>query len=209
MALTLVVSGLLTTGCNGWARLNLISTELERISKSAPLVVELSAAECYYSIEAERITIALTDENISLTGEYGKRSLVTSIVLEGLPAYQSRDYRLDRNSVRGKYRRGPKHVRFASLGGILGLWLEGDNQLKGRLRAFVKQQQFHVLRGWSGNRRVLLVGDFVAVRNRERTEELLRRSEADGMERGVPVRAYGKPRAVTGPPVQPPIQSQP
>ncbi|GAG24041.1 unnamed protein product, partial [marine sediment metagenome] len=170
-------------GCTGWAKFNLIPIDQGRISKSAPLIVELRAAECYYWIAGERISIALADENISLIGEWGKKSVVGSIVLDGLPAHESRDYRLDRNSIRGKLRHGPKHVRFASLSGVLALWLDGENRIKGRLRAFARQQHFNVLLGWTGNRQVLLVGDFVAVRNQERTEEIVRSSETGGMAR--------------------------
>ncbi|MFH0980327.1 MAG: hypothetical protein V2A79_02160 [Planctomycetota bacterium] len=171
--------------------------------------MRLRAAECYYAIDGQRITIALADENISLIGEYGKKSLVTSIVLDGLPAHRSRDYRLDRNSLRGRFRHGPESVRFASLGGILALWREGDDRLRGRLRAFAKQQQFQVWLGWAGNRRVLLVGDFVAVRNPTRAEELRWRSEADGLERTAQPSDYGQPRPVTGPPVEPQETSPP
>lgn len=202
MSIALAVGCVLAGGCAGAAKLSVISTNQARISKTAPLVVELHAAECYYWIEDERITIALADENFTLS-EYGKKSLVVSIVLDGLPAHCSRDYRLNRNSIRLKYGNGPQHIRLASLSGILALWLEGDTRIKGRLRSFAKQQQFHVLRGWSGNRRVLLVGDFVAVRDRERTEQLRCRSEADGLERDAQTGDYGKPRAVNGPPVQP------
>ncbi|MCK4659601.1 MAG: hypothetical protein KAV82_08795 [Phycisphaerae bacterium] len=193
----------LVGGCTGWAKLHLVPTKQMRIIKTTPLMTELHAAECYYWIEDNRITIALADENISLAGELGKKTLVGSIVLEGLPAHQAREYRLDHNSIRGRFRRGARHVRFASLGGVCSIWLEGGRRIRGRLHALAKQQQFHILRGWVGNRQAYLLGDFVAVQNRERGEELLRRSEADGMGRGVPPPAYGRPRAITGPPVHP------
>ena len=201
--LVLLVGCLLAGGCSGWAKLSLVPLNQTRISKTDPLVLELRPAECYYWIEDERITIALTDENISLTGEYGKKSLVGSIVLEGLPADQARDYRLNRNSIRLRYRHGARHVRFASLSGISALWLEDGGRIKGRLRALAKQQQFHAMLGWSGNRQVLIVGEFVAVRDRERTAELLRRSEEDGLERTAQAPGYGVRHAVTGPPVKP------
>jgi hypothetical protein len=199
---------LLVGGCSGWAKLDLVALDQARISKTEPLVKELRAAECYYWIEDGRITIAWADENISLIGEYGKKTLVGSIVLDDLPADRSRDYRLDRNSLRGKLRSGPQHVRFASLSGILALWLEGDNQIKGRLRSLVHQQQFHVLTGWAGNQRLLLVGDFVAVRDPARTRALLQRSEADGLERGVQDGTRPEPQPVTGPSPQEPSPSR-
>jgi len=200
--LVLLVGCLLAGGCGGGARLSLVPIDQGRISRTEPFVVELHAAECYYSIDGERIRIAIADENISLIGEWGKQSLVWSIVLDGLPAHNARDYRLDRNSIRGKLRHGPKHVRFASLSGVLALWLDGENRIKGRLRAFAKQQHFNVLLGWTGDRQVLLLGDFVAVRNCEHTEEIVRSSETDGLARTARTGDYGKPRAVTGPPVR-------
>ena len=206
--LALAVGCLAVGGCTGWAEFSLIPLDQGRISKSAPLIVELRAAECYYSIDDGRISIAWTDENISVIGEWGKKSVVGSIVLDGLPAHESRDYRLDRNSIRGRQRHGPKHVRFGSLGGILALWLDGENQIKGRLRARVRQQHFNVLLGWTQNRPVLLVGDFVAVRDRARTEEIVRRSETGGMARAPGISKYGKPRRVIGPPVHPPDHSR-
>ena len=202
LAFSLFAGSTLVPGCSGRAALSLVFTDQGRISRNEPFVVELHAAECCYWIDGERISIALADESFALT-EYGKKRLVASIVLDGLPAHQSRDYRLNRNSIRGKVRNGPQHVRFASLSGILALWLEEGGRIQGRLRALAKRQHFHVMLGWTGNRQVLLVGDFVAVPNRERTEELLRRSEADGLGRSAKIGTYGRPRAVTGPPVRP------
>ena len=202
-ALFLIAGAALFPGCSGRGALSIVPMDQRRISRDKPLVVELRAAECCYWIDGKRIIIALADENISLTGEYGKKRLVASIVLDGLPAHRSRDYRLDRNSIRGRFRDGPRHVRFASLSGILALWREEDGRIEGRLRALAKRQHFHVMLGWTGNQRALLVGDFVAVPNRERAEELLLRSEADGLERSAGTGTYGRPRAVTGPPVGP------
>ncbi|MCP4592460.1 MAG: hypothetical protein GY842_17135 [bacterium] len=137
-------------------------------------------------------------ESTSLRGEYGRKILVASIVLEGLPADRSRDYRLNRNSLRGRFRQGPKHTRFASLSGIVAIWQE-DAQLRGRIRALVKQQRFSVLLGWTGNRKTLLVGDFVARHDPQRTADLVSRSESGGMQRNSAPAGHGQPRAVTGP----------
>ena len=90
--LVLLVGCLLAGGCGGGARLSLVPIDQGRISRTEPFVVELHAAECYYSIDGERIRIAIADENISLIGEWGKQSLVWLIVLDGLPAHNARDF---------------------------------------------------------------------------------------------------------------------
>ena len=189
------------TGCTGGASFTLVSTDTARIPRTEPLVVNLRAGEGYYWCDGEQITLAFADDNLSLIGEIGKKTLVASIVLEGLPADRARDYRLDLNSLRAKVRDGARHARYASLSGILALWIEDNGQVRGRFRALVKEQQFHVMLGWTGRQQLVLVGDFVAVRNRERTAELRRRSEADGLDRNLTPPAGIEPRPVTGPPV--------
>jgi hypothetical protein len=174
---------ILCTGCGERGTLHLVPLNQTRIEKDEPLITRVGPADGWYAIEGKRITMALERKNFSLIGEYGKQSQALSIVVEGLPAHKSRDYLVNKNGVRGRLRRGAQHVRFASISGILALWMEPDGRIRGRLRCLVKVQQFNVMMGWTGDQRALLVGEFSGTRDRERVEAVRRRSEEGGLER--------------------------
>ena len=197
-AYTAVLIGVIAVGvCTGSARVRLIPADRNRISQDKPLVIDFGVAECCYRIDGERISIALADENISLIGKHGKKRLTGSIVLNGLPASRSRNYRLNRNSVRLKVSGGPNHARIASLNGIAAIWTDGDNHIHGRWRCSAKQQEFSILFGWGRDRPVLVLGEFAAVRRQGRTAELVARSEEDGMERSPRLEVSFQPSAMS------------
>ena len=87
-----------------------------------------------------------------------------------------------------------------SLRGIVTVWDYGGDTLRGRFRFAAKQQAYSVLVGWGADTRVLVVGDFMAVRDREAGERILERTQERGMERSRP---QPQPRPVHGPPRTP------
>lgn len=180
--LAVAISGL-WAGCAERGTLHLVPLNQTRIEKDEPLITRMGPAGCSYALEGQRITIALQRENLSLIGDYGKHSEFLSIVVQGLPAHKSRDYLLNKGSIRGRLRSGARHVRFASISGILALWIESDGRIRGRVRCLVKSQQFQVMLGWTGDQRALLVGEFSGRSDPERAERTRQRSEEGGLER--------------------------
>lgn len=138
--------------------------------------------------DGDRLCIAMEFENVSLLGDFGKRRLWTSLVLDGLPADRSRNYRADRNTLRMIGRRGYTHTRWASLGGIVAVWRERNGRLRGRFRIAARQQSFFIATGWTGGQRALLLGEFQAVHRPAMGRPILERTERDGMDRTKGVR---------------------
>lgn len=199
--------GLWAGGCHGSARLDLIPLGVQRIEAKAPLIYTLRADECYFWTDAaDQLCIACTDETAELFGEGTKTSLNVSLVLDGLPAHLARDYRASRRTLRGRANQRARHVRFASTGGIVAVWMDDKDRIHGRFRVLTRYQTFNVLLGWRGTQQVLLLGEFHAVRNRRRGESILARTEEDGMERSSAESEPARPQPirVTGPPVATP-----
>ena len=157
---------------------------IKKISDKVPLSGEFTPDRCYYWCDEEsRLCIAMAFENVSLIGDYGKRSMVMSLVLGEMPAGMGRTYRVTRSTLRMISHAAPKHTRWASLSGIVGVWRDGDKNIRGRFRIFTKQQTFHIALGWRGGSRALAVGEFLAVPGEEKGRQILEDSEARGMER--------------------------
>lgn len=164
-------------GCSGSAALHMVPTGYTRMDVQAPLVVPLHAARCWYWIDDNRqIRVAMSNPGAG-------RTLELSLVLDGLPAGAARNYRVTRYTLRGTVSRGAEHTRFASVRGIAAVWLDGPDRIHGRFRMSTKYERFNLLLGWHGAQEVLLLGEFRAVRDRDRCEGVLARTEQDGMER--------------------------
>jgi hypothetical protein len=190
-------------GCNGSARFDLIPLGLQRIQAQAPLIYTLRAAECYFWIDSgDQLCIACADESGPWFGKGAGMSLRVSLVLDGLPAHVARDYRATRRTLRGRASQRGRHARFASTGGIVAVWVDDEDRIHGRFRVLTRYQTFNVLLGWTGTQQVLLLGEFRAVRDRERGEPILARTEEEGMERqpATSQPARRQPIRVTGPP---------
>jgi hypothetical protein len=185
-------------GCAGHASIQVVPLSLKKIDTANPLVRNITPDACYYWINEDgELCIAMREVRKSLLGKpYGKEFHL-SLVLEGVPAGSTRDFALNRRSVRARQRRGYTHTRSASLAGVAAVWDYGKRELRGRFRAAAVQQSYSVLRGWKGDRRVLLVGEFTAVYNRQAGEKILARTEQDDMKRPP---ASPKPKPVVGPP---------
>jgi len=195
----------IAAGCGGSATVWLVPIQYGAIEAQAPLVVDLSAQECYYWIDPEKqqVRIAITARQDALFNENAARSLDVSLVLDGLPANNARDYRANRRTVRGTASERGDFVRFASVRGIAAVWFDQPDCLHGRVRVQAKYQQYSLLFGWHASQPVLMLGEFVAIRDRERCEAILERTENGGMERALVRPDEAGPIPVTGPPVSP------
>lgn len=180
VALVLVGS---TPGCAGRASLHTVPLNTRKLSTSEPLVHRVDPRECYYWInDAEKLCVAMRFRNRSLFGKALSRDMVLSLVLEEPPAGPARSYSATRRTLRAVDHAGFTHLRTASLAGMVTVWKE-RRALCGRFRLAVKQQSWSVLSGWSGDNRLMLVGEFHAVANCARGEALLVQTEEGAMQR--------------------------
>ncbi|UCE60189.1 MAG: hypothetical protein JSU63_00270 [Phycisphaerales bacterium] len=185
-------------GCTGHASIQVVPVSLKKISIATPLVRNITPDACYYWINEDgELCIAMKEIKQSVLGKPFGKEFYLSLVLEGLPAGSTRNYALNRRSLRVRHRRGYTHTRSASLAGIAAVWDYGKRELRGRFRTAAIQQSYSVLRGWKGDRRVLLLGEFAAVQNRQAGEKILARTEQDGMKRPPTSRSA---KTVDGPP---------
>lgn len=180
----MIAFSLLPGGCAGTGRVTVVPMNFKKISTAAPLLERLDAGECHFwQDEKGRLCVAMAGENLSLIGDYGKRSMALSLVLDAPPAGKARNYSVNTGHLRMTARTGANHKRWASLSGIVAVWQEHAGHLRGRFRILAKQQRFHITTGWAANARVLLTGEFNAVPNPKRGQSILEKTEANGMER--------------------------
>ncbi len=176
--------GLLVAGCAGHASVHTAALSTRKIGTTGSLVRTVTPDECYFWVnQKQELRIAMRGTRLSLLGSRFKREYVLSLILEGLPAGSTRNYRMNLRTLRARHRRGYGHVRSASVTGIAAIWDYGRRRLHGRFRVVAKEQSYSVLSGWGSNRRVLILGEFTAVENQRAAEAILAQTEKDGMQR--------------------------
>jgi len=182
-ALTLLTAA----GCAGHATVHMIPLGTKRIDTTAPLIVSVSPDECYFWVnEQEELCVAMRSHFRSTFGKRFEKEFLLSMIAKGLPAGSGREYRMDRRTARVRRDAGYAHTRAASLSGIFAVWDYRRNQLRGRFRFTAKEQSYSVLKGWSGNDAVLVVGEFLAAEDRVRGERLLSKTVEGAMGRETP-----------------------
>ncbi len=185
-------------GCAGHASIHVVPLGSRNISATKPLVVRIEPDECYYWVnQQQQLCVAMRQAKGSLWGKRFEQEFLVSLVLDGLPAGSTRNYRVGRRTVRSRYNEGFHHTRSASLTGIAAIWDFGKRNLQGRFRLIASRQDYSVLTGWRGKRRVLLVGEFTAVPDTGAGRTILEDTEEGAMSRLPP---QPKPIPVQGPP---------
>ncbi len=149
-----------------------------------PTFTQLDVDECYWwTDESERVWIALRHQGPRLLIEPDWRlDFRMSLRLEGLPAGRARNYVVARRELRATARLGPTQSRFISLSGVVALYREGGDRLRGSYRLEAAREVQQVF-GWSRPMRYLLMGTFTAVRDPARGRPIAEASEAPGRER--------------------------
>lgn len=166
------------SGCAGHGSLYLVPLDTKRIGQAGELVARVRADECYFwTDEKQQLCLAMRAFEGSILGGRFEKELLASMVLEGLPAGSTRDYRMDQRTFRSKSRAGCVHLRSASLAGVIRVWDYGKERIRGRFRVVTKQQSWSVLTGWTGDARVMVVGEFSAVGDRHAGERIAEQAE--------------------------------
>lgn len=172
-------------GCSGRGTLHMVPLDVKQIPTNGPLVAMITPDECYYWINDDgKLCVALRQKRHSGLTPLLSHDISLSLVLGEPPAGSTRTYPATRETLRLRTSAGVTQLRAGSLTGGIVVWDYGKRLLRGRFRITVKQQSYSVLTDWTGNARVLLIGEFSARMDRARGEAILRRSEEDGLERG-------------------------
>ncbi len=193
---------LLWGGCAAQSTLHFADLNFKRMAADEQLLIDVRPDRCVWSIVGDQIHIALSAGNFK--GESGDR-LTMSIVLDGIPTGNEREYRVERRALRGYWHQGRDHERFASLNGVVSVKLLPAGILEGRFKFLARKQVFHILTNWTTVGQTMLMGTVTAHRDPESASSILVETEKGGMERkaagnnisnGVP-----QPRQVVGPDV--------
>lgn len=190
-------------GCASDASLHFTDLNFKRLDMSDPLTTEVGADSCTWSIDEEKIQIALAKGRVD--AESGDRMMM-SFVLDGIPTGNEREYRVERRALRCYWHHEREHERFASLSGVVSIKLLPGGKLACRFKIMARKQVFHILTNWTTVGQALLMGEFIAVQDADAVSSILVQTEKGGMERsakgntingGIP-----QPRRVVGPDVK-------
>lgn len=197
-AAVLSLSAGLCAGCGGRGQIQLAALNYREIDPPAPRIISFDVQHAYWWIDEDgAVWIGLeSDRSWLLIPEHLTFQL--SLVLERLPAGRMRDYKVSQRELRGVLRFGPAENRFESISGIVALYRDPGDRLRGSVRLDVARFGRQML-DWTGPSRYLLLGTFVAVSNEERGRLIAAATEAEGWARvpapqSQPSTAPAKPR---------------
>lgn len=177
---------LLALGCAGSGRIELAALNYRDIDPPEPTYTALSIQRCtWWTDEHGQVWIAMQHERaVALAGE--KLVFRLSLVLDALPAGRAKNYLVSRRELRAFARFGPAQARYTSLAGIVALYREDGDRLRGSLRLDVAQQAQQLLGGWTREQRHLMLGTFIAVPDDGWGRTLAAETEALGWHRDPP-----------------------
>lgn len=171
-------------GCVNPGRVHVVPLNYAAIDPPAARVTTINLHDCYWwTSENGEVWIAMEHRRpvpIANTGDFVFRM---SLVLESLPAGRSRNYEASRRELRALARFGPAESRFESIKGIVALYREGEDRLRGSFRLLTIRQVSQILGGWSKPTRHLMTGTFNARKDPKRGREILEDTERYGWDR--------------------------
>jgi hypothetical protein len=195
--LTALLLATLSIGCAG--TIKVVSADFGKLPERAPLVRQYAVQRCvYWTDEDGQLCIAMTYKNPFPLGNWGRKSVLMSLVLDAPPTGPARSYRANRTTLRMIASEGMAHRRWASRSGIVTVSRGWDGSLRGKFRFFAKEQSFWIFTGWRGRTHSLVVGEFLAVEDATSGERILTASEVDGMGRTGGRQAVAKRATTSG-----------
>lgn len=150
-----------------------------------PLVHDVRLGEGYYWVDDDdRLKIALRRRADSAISDMLDQLWAMSIVLDGLPAGRERLYEVQHSAVQMLQTAGGGRMRARSIKGIVVVGSPEGGRLRGRFHVSLLPEQFSVLKGWVPVWTPLVVaGEFTAVLDPTRGQEVLAVTEQDGYAR--------------------------
>jgi len=175
-------------GCTGRGSVAMVPFMRSDLQPQEVLVQRVPINEAYYSVDDQgEITVALRYHAKSLLNKTFDVDWQMSIVLGSLPAGSQKLYRMSNRTGRIAQSHMSNSRRGESLTGIVVLHAPKNGRLKGRFHANMRLQQFGVLTGWSPALyrapMVITVGEFEAIENFERAQQIRAHTEPEGLER--------------------------
>ncbi len=181
---------LCVTGCRGGGDVQLISLDFRSIDPPAPRVFELSFDRCVWWSDANgRLWLAMSRDMQSILGPLGRVQFEMSIRLEKPPSGKARNYSLAADEVRARIRTALSETRLTSISGILAVYRESGDALRGSFRFQANRHTLQILGGWSRGARFLFLGRFHAAPDAGEAAAIVESTEGPGFERGEPTSA--------------------
>jgi len=186
------------TGCSGGGRVEVVSLNYRSIDPPAPRVARIDLDRCYWWADQEgQVWIAMERETRPLFGIFGRICFQMSLVLEKLPAGRERYYIAAKRELRARALVGPAQIRFSSAAGILALYREPGDRMRGSFRLLTRRVVTRWLGGWGRPSSYLMLGSFEAVHDEARGRRIAAATESAG---------WGREQAA---PTSRPVTSQP
>jgi len=187
-------------GCAGHGTVEVASLNFAAIDPPAPPPRStcLALDRCYWWLEEDGTVCVAMQRDIAFAFVPDRFRFRLSLRLERLPAGKARQYRVGRKELRAVARFGISESRFTSVAGIVALYREPHDRLRGSFRLLVERRVAGLLGGFGAPQRYLFQGTFVAVRDRQRGQPILEATESGGFERG-----RGRPSAESPPSTRP------
>jgi hypothetical protein len=159
---------LVLCACQSPGRVELVDLNYREIDPPAPRTAEIDIDHCYWWCDDKgQVWIAMEHERPVFLGAEQLVFQMT-LVLEKLPAGRARNYLVSSRSLRATVHLGPAEGRFVSLAGIVALYREPGDRLRGSFRLEVAREISKLLGGWGRPSRHLMQGTFVAVHEEQR-----------------------------------------
>jgi hypothetical protein len=186
VALALAGLGLLA-GCQGSGQVQIAALNFQAIDPPEgppPRFWQLDLDRCYWwTDEVGHVWVALErDQRSLLLGEMGHLRFQLSLALGEPPAGRARDYRISRREMRVTARFGPAQSRWVSMSGIVALYREPQDRLRGSFRLDVSREVQQLLGGWGNAARYLMMGTFTAVHDEVAGRRIAADTESLGLE---------------------------
>ncbi|MBN2447102.1 MAG: hypothetical protein JXO22_10265 [Phycisphaerae bacterium] len=174
----------LVAGCAGAGRIELTSLNLRAIDPPAPRTYAMRIDHCYWWQDDDgQVWVALERTGGGLFGRLSESSFQMSLVLEDLPAGEARNYLVSKRELRAVLRAGPVESRFVSSHGILALYREPGDRLRGSFRLYTQRETIRFLGGWTRPMTYLMNGEFIALHDEQRGRVIADATEPEGWER--------------------------
>jgi len=181
----LVGVGLLAQfGCAPAGRIELVALNFTSIDPPAPTTGSLDLDHCYWwEDEDGQLWFAAESGMRPFFGQLGDFRFHLSLALERLPAGKARDYDIRRRELRAVARFGPTESRFTSSRGIMAVYRESHDRLRGSFRIHVRREMTRLLGGWGNPTSYVMQGTFTARHDSARGRPIAKDTESQGWER--------------------------
>lgn len=170
-ALLLAGALALCPGCAPAARIELASLEFGTIDPPAARFIVVEADGCWWWQDTDGRVHVVLEKRQSLPVAGTEFSFRLAVELEDLPAGRAREYQVAKDELEAVASIGFAESRFSSVSGILALYREPGDRLRGSLRLTVARESTQLMGGWGPKTRYLMLGTFLAKQDEGRGRE--------------------------------------